>query len=167
AWADGRSEPNESQQLPWDDPEYGQGPLGRTIRTGQVTVVRDVGTEAASWREMIRRADCLSAMSLPLQTNGQVFGGLMVYSSRPDAFDEQEANILLELVNDVAYCITNVRREKNLVETRALLDNILQSSIKYSIIGAATDGTVVFWNEGAHRNYGYAADEVIGQSWDI
>jgi PAS domain S-box-containing protein len=106
-------------------------------------------------------------MSLPLRTNGQVFGGLIVYSSRPDAFDEQESNILLELVNDVAYCITNVRREKNLVETRALLDNILQSSTKYSIIGVTTDGTIVFWNEGARRNYGYAAEEIVGQSWDI
>jgi PAS domain S-box-containing protein len=167
AWADGRSESLESKHVPWDDPDRGQGPLGRTISTGQITITRDVETDATLWREMVHRADCRSAMSLPLQTGNNIFGGLVVYSSRPDAFDEQEANTLLELTNDVAYCITNVRREKNLVETRTLLDNILQSSIKYSIIGAAIDGTIVFWNEGARRDYGYAAAEIIGRSWNI
>ena len=167
AWADARSESIEPKHAPWTDPERGQGPIGRTISTGQITIVRDIETNATLWRDMIRRVDCHSAMALPLRTNGQVFGGLTVYSSRPDAFDEQESNALLELVNDAAYCITNVRREKNLVETRTLLDNILQSSIKYSIIGAGIDGTIVFWNDGARRNYGFAADEIIGQSWDI
>lgn len=167
AWADGRSESIETKHLPWDEPDRWQGPIGRTISTGQITIARDVETDPNLWREMIHRADCRSAMSLPLRTASDVFGGLTVYSSRPDAFDEQEAGALLELVNDVAYCITNVRREKNLIETRTLLDNILQSSIKYSIIGVSIDGTIVFWNEGARRDYGYAADEIIGQSWNI
>jgi len=167
AWVDVRSESIEPKHAPWDDPERGQGPIGQTIRTGRITVVRDSETNPPLWRDMIRRADCRSAMALPLQTNGQVFGGFIVYSGRPDAFDEQETNALLELANDVAYCITNVRRETNLVETRTLLDNILQSSVKYSIIGLEIDGTIVFWNEGARRHYGFAADEIIGRSWDI
>ncbi|HTI81222.1 MAG TPA: PAS domain S-box protein [Acetobacteraceae bacterium] len=167
AWADGRPESIQPNYVPWDDPECGQGPIGLTIRTGQIAIARDTEANAAMWRDMIHRADGRSAMSLPLRTGGQVFGGLVVYSSRPDAFDEQESNILLELVNDVAYCITNLRREKNLAETRALLDNILQSSTKYSIIGVTIDGTIVFWNEGARRNYGYTANEIIGQSWNV
>lgn len=166
AWADSRLEPIQPNDVPWNDPDRGQGPIGVTIRTGQVTIARDTEANAAMWREMIHHADSRSVMSLPLRTGGQIFGGLVVYSNRPDAFDEQECGILLELVNDVAYCITNLRREKSLTETRALLDNILQSSTKYSIIGVTLDGTIVFWNEGARRNYGYTADEVIGKSWD-
>ena len=47
-------------------------------------------------------------------------------------------------------------------DTRAFLDNILQSSTKYSIVGMDLDRLILSWNEGAHRNYGYTADEAIG-----
>jgi len=53
---------------------------------------------------------------------------------------------------------------REFAETKNLLDNILQSSIKYSIIGKDLDQRILSWNEGAHRNYGYAADEILGKS---
>ncbi len=48
-------------------------------------------------------------------------------------------------------------------ETKNFLDNILQSSIKYSIIGKDLNHHILSWNEGARRNYGYSAEEVIGK----
>jgi PAS domain S-box-containing protein len=56
---------------------------------------------------------------------------------------------------------------REFTETKNLLDNILQSSIKYSIIGKDLDHRILSWNEGAHRNYGYAADEILGKSSEI
>jgi PAS domain S-box-containing protein len=56
---------------------------------------------------------------------------------------------------------------RDFAETRNLLDNILQSSIKYSIIGKDLDQRILSWNEGARRNYGYAADEILGKSSEI
>ncbi len=52
-------------------------------------------------------------------------------------------------------------------DTRAFLDNILQSSTKYSIVGMDLDRLILSWNEGAHRNYGYTADEAIGADASI
>ena len=52
-------------------------------------------------------------------------------------------------------------------DTRAFLDNILQSSTKYSIVGMDLDHLILSWNEGAHRNYGYTADEAIGADSSI
>ena len=52
-------------------------------------------------------------------------------------------------------------------DTRAFLDNILQSSTKYSIVGLDLDHQILSWNEGAHRNYGYTADEAIGTDASI
>ncbi len=49
-------------------------------------------------------------------------------------------------------------------ETRNFLDNILQSSIKYSIIGKDMNHHILSWNEGARRNYGYTAEEILGKS---
>jgi PAS domain S-box-containing protein len=52
-------------------------------------------------------------------------------------------------------------------ETRAFLDNILQSSTKYSIIGMDLDHRILSWNKGAFRNYGYSAEEVMGRDTSI
>jgi len=52
-------------------------------------------------------------------------------------------------------------------ETKNLLDNILQSSIKYSIIGKDLDHRILSWNEGARRNYGYTAEEILGKNSEV
>ncbi len=51
---------------------------------------------------------------------------------------------------------------REFVRTKNFLDNILQSSIKYAIIGTDLDHRIVSWNEGARRNYGYTEQEVLG-----
>ncbi len=52
-------------------------------------------------------------------------------------------------------------------ETKNFLDNILESSTKYSIIGKDLNYRILSWNEGARRNYGYAAEEIIGKESSI
>ena len=44
------------------------------------------------------------------------------------------------------------------------ITSVLQSSTEYSIIGKGVDGTILLWNEGAHRLYGYEPDEVVGKA---
>ena len=56
---------------------------------------------------------------------------------------------------------------RDFAETKNLLDNILQSSIKYSIIGKDLDHRILSWNEGAERNYGYSASEALGKNSEI
>jgi PAS domain S-box-containing protein len=46
---------------------------------------------------------------------------------------------------------------------RTFLQNVLASSIEYSIIAMDREGKILLWNEGAHRIYGYTADEVVGR----
>src|SRR5437016_14283313 len=44
------------------------------------------------------------------------------------------------------------------------ITNILQASTEYSIIGKGLDGTILLWNEGARRLYGYEPEEVVGKA---
>lgn len=44
------------------------------------------------------------------------------------------------------------------------ITNVLEASTEYSIIGKSIDGTILLWNEGAHRMYGYDAAEVAGKA---
>jgi len=49
-------------------------------------------------------------------------------------------------------------------EALQFIINFLQASTAYSIIGTGLDGTILLWNEGARRLYGYAAEEVLGKA---
>jgi PAS domain S-box-containing protein len=48
-----------------------------------------------------------------------------------------------------------------------LIESILESSTEYSIVGKDLDGTIVLWNEGAHRMYGYEPEEMLGKRSDV
>ena len=73
------------------------------------------------------------------------------------------SNVLgvLAAADDVTYA---KRQPREFSETKAFLDNILQSATRYSIIGMDLDHRILSWNEGARRNYGYAAEEVLGRT---
>jgi diguanylate cyclase (GGDEF)-like protein/PAS domain S-box-containing protein len=47
-------------------------------------------------------------------------------------------------------------------EAVEFISSILESSTEYSIIAKSLDGTILLWNEGARRLYGYEATEVLG-----
>jgi len=54
------------------------------------------------------------------------------------------------------------RRRREMAETRDFLDSILASSTEYAIVAKSLDRIVESWNEGAHRVYGYTAEEAQG-----
>jgi PAS domain S-box-containing protein len=49
-------------------------------------------------------------------------------------------------------------------EQVAFLKTILESSTEYSIVAKDLSGTILAWNEGARRIYGYESDDAIGKS---
>jgi len=60
-----------------------------------------------------------------------------------------------------------LRLEREIVEARKFLQNVLDSSTQYSIIVKDLNRRVMGWNEGARRLYGYEGDEIVGQSSDV
>jgi PAS domain S-box-containing protein len=52
----------------------------------------------------------------------------------------------------------------NAQEAVDFITNILESSTEYSIIGKDLQGTILLWNEGARRLYGYEPEEVVGKA---
>ncbi len=49
-------------------------------------------------------------------------------------------------------------------DVQEFLVNILQASTDYSLIGMGLDGTILLWNEGARRLYGYEPGDLLGQA---
>ena len=54
------------------------------------------------------------------------------------------------------------QRTAELEGTTRLLNNVLESSTEYSIAAEDLKGNILTWNEGARRNYGYSAEEMVG-----
>jgi PAS domain S-box-containing protein len=55
------------------------------------------------------------------------------------------------------------QRNRELTDASTFLGNVLESSTQYSIIAKDLDGNVLTWNEGARRNYGWNAEEMVGK----
>jgi PAS domain S-box-containing protein len=80
-------------------------------------------------------------------------------SERPVGAPSIEASRVLAASGSV----DSERQIREFAEAKAFLDNVLESSTKYSITGMDPDHRILSWNKGASCNYGYAAQEVVGK----
>lgn len=103
-----------SLNLTWQDTERGRGPTGTTIRTGKITICRNMRTDPrfAPWREEALRRGYQSSICFPLKSNERTFGSVAIYSPEPDPFKDDEIRLLTKLTNDLAQGITAIRLRK-------------------------------------------------------
>ncbi len=101
----------ESITLSWGDNEFGQGPTGIAIRTGQPCLVQDILTEPkyARWRSAALQHGYASSMAMPLKLNGQTIGAINVYAKEPNAFETEILELFEELAQDISYGIKTLR----------------------------------------------------------
>ncbi len=101
----------ESVKITWDDTERGRGPTGTAIRTGKPCVARNIQKDPAfaPWRAEAIKRGYASSIALPLRTNGQPFGALVIHAEEPDAFDSDEVELLAEMASDLEYGIAMLR----------------------------------------------------------
>ncbi|MBI5482179.1 MAG: GAF domain-containing protein [Deltaproteobacteria bacterium] len=101
----------EAVRISWADTERGRGPTGRAIREGAPALARDLLADpaCAPWRAEAERCGYRSSGAFPLVAEGRAFGALMVYATEPDAFDDDEVKLLVELADDLAFGIASLR----------------------------------------------------------
>jgi PAS domain S-box-containing protein len=104
----------------WADTELGRGPTGTAIRTGSVQVNQDFLANPAlePWRKAALKRGYQSSIALPLRNTAGAFGALTIDASEAQAFNETEADLLLELADDLAFGIETLR-------TRAQRDRMI------------------------------------------
>lgn len=112
--------------ISWGDGPRGQGPTGTAIRTGKIEVNGNFATNPrmAPWRESAMAHGFCSSISLPLKSDGKVFGVLGIYAANADAFDNaEEVALLAELAEDVSFAVGVMRlrgRERENAQKLAL-----------------------------------------------
>jgi len=97
--------------ITYADTERGCGPTGTAIRTGRISVCRNMLTDPQfiPWRKEAIKRGYASSIVLPLKAEGQSFGAITIYSRQPDPFNEDEVILLAELADNLAYGITMLR----------------------------------------------------------
>lgn len=159
----------------WDDASIiGAGPVGKSIRSGAPSVVRDVLIDEAfaPWRADAIERGYASTVSLPLSSNGEIFGSLNIYAAEPDAFDAEEVKLLSELASDLSYGISALRtrgeRDEQAVALRRSgeqLSLLLQSlPIIFYTSRANDDFGVTYVSDNVTTFTGYTPEEVTTDS---
>ena len=89
--------------------EVGQtGIVGYVTSTGNPRVALDTGADAVYF-DNPDLPETHSEMALPLKAGGQVIGALDVQSTEPNAFTQEDVNILSTLADQVSTAIQNAR----------------------------------------------------------
>ena len=158
----------ENLRITWSDTERGRGPTGTAIRTGEPAVARHILTEPkfAPWRDDALKRGYASSTALPLASNGDIFGALNIYAEEPDAFDEEETNLLTRLAGDLAFALTALRTriERDRVEEQY---HALVRSAPDAIVVTDGDGKIVFVNDQGYEMFGYKPGELVGRPVEV
>jgi PAS domain S-box-containing protein len=143
----------ETLKLTWADTERGRGPTGTAIRTGKPCSCRNMLTDPAfaPWREEALKRGYASSLVLPLMAGGKAFGAVTIYGRTPDAFSEDETDLLSDLADDLAFGITSLR----IREAHARMEDELRSLALFPsenpepVMRISKDGTILYGNKAA------------------
>jgi PAS domain S-box-containing protein len=163
-----------SIRVTWDDSEYGMGPTGTVIKTGQPSVVRDIASDPQyiPWRKEALQRDFRSSVALPLIIEqNKIIGAINVYSDRAGAYDLEEVELLVELAGDISLGIDKIRQrdmrkqvEEALRESEDKFAKAFNSSPNALIISQIADGIILEVNDTWEKLLGYSREEVLGKT---
>jgi len=117
----------------WSDTELGLGPTGTAIRTGRPQINQSFERDPAMapWRAVALAHGCHSSAALPLKDRSGTYGAFVIYAAEPDAFDDDEMKLLVEMAEDLSYGINSLRdraaREEGAERLRICLDATVQA----------------------------------------
>lgn len=100
--------------ISWADNPYGQGPTGTTIRTGQISICKNIliDPDFWPWRSKALKCGLASSIVFPLKDGDLTFGAISIYSRDTDSFSAEEIKLLTEIANNLAYGIITIRASK-------------------------------------------------------
>ncbi|HWI55781.1 MAG TPA: CHASE3 domain-containing protein, partial [Bacillota bacterium] len=99
-----------------------------------------------------------SLLATPLRIHGQPVGALEVYSFTPRQWTKPQFRIIEWAAAQCALALEAAR----LQQVQARLAAIVETS-EDAIFSKSLDGTILTWNAGAERIFGYRAEEIVGQ----
>ena len=145
--------------ISWDDNELGRGPTGTAIRTGRAVTADDILTNPLfePWRADATSRGYRSSIAVPLVAGGKPFGALNIYAVEPNAFEEEESDLLSQLAADLAYGITALRtraeqgRTGDLLRQNQEIFHLITENVSDLIALVDSDGKRIY-NSASYRH---------------
>jgi PAS domain S-box-containing protein len=150
-------------RVSWGTGRHGRGPSGKSIRRRKPVRVKDllVDPNYLPWRDEAIRRGYRSSASFPLiDSAGEVFGTIAVYSEQPDAFGDEDMRLLNELARDLAFGVGTVRERK----ARAEAEKQVREAARYArgLVEVNVNPLVLISPEGQIADVNWATEEAIG-----
>src|SRR6266513_2112824 len=125
------------------------------VKSGQAEAILDEAVRAGKWEGKLRR----------VRKNGEQFTSRVTLTLRRDMQGHPTGLTMIsrDITEEERLAAQVAQQFRERSETTAFLNNILESSTEYSIIAMDLGGSILTWNAGARRNYGYAAEEMVGK----
>nr|WP_305794402.1 bacterio-opsin activator domain-containing protein [Halomarina rubra] len=94
-------------------------PAGRTVATGEATVVDDVADHDEPWATSAADHGIASAIAVPIVYEDTRYGVVVIYADQPSAFEEtDEVAVLEELGETIGHAITAAESKRALLTDR-------------------------------------------------
>jgi two-component system, response regulator PdtaR len=102
--------------------KIGTGVSGKVAKTGKTISVLDVRADNHYFsKEIAKKENLCSLLSVPLTVKGEVIGVLNCYTSTPHHFSKNEERVIQSIANQAAVVIENFRL---VVETQVIKDEL-------------------------------------------
>lgn len=129
-----------------DDPT-GQGPTGTAVRTQEIQITQNALDDPnfEPWHQQAREYGYRSEAAIPLVHNDTLYGVLGVYSERPNAFDEEEQEVIGQLGEVVGHAIAAVDRKRALMSDEVVELTVQIPKLLATLdLSVTTDETIIF-----------------------
>jgi PAS domain S-box-containing protein len=103
-----------------------------------------------------------AAVAVPLVSNGEVLGALVLADQPGRDFSEEEVSLLGAFADQAALAIRNARLYDEVRRTRDFLQSIAENSAD-AIVTTDLRGRITYFSPGAEAMFGYRIHEVLGQ----
>jgi diguanylate cyclase (GGDEF)-like protein/PAS domain S-box-containing protein len=141
----------------WDDSPEGRGPTGIALRTGEQIVSDIDAPEYTLWRERAQSYGLHGSVSLPLASQGRVFGTLNAYPSAASDLTPEMIEKLAGFADQIAISTLQAEHQERIrLETAAL------EAVASAMCITDRQGKVIWINPAFTALTGYTSQEVVG-----
>ncbi|MFB6301543.1 MAG: bacterio-opsin activator domain-containing protein [Haloferacaceae archaeon] len=130
---------------PSDDPT-GRGPIGQAVHTEEMQIIRNALDDSTfeTLRDHAREFGYRSSAVIPILHQGVLYGVLGVCSERPDAFAEEEREVIGQLGDVIGHALAAVDRKRALMSNEVVeLEIRVPKLLAAQGISVTADGTVI------------------------
>ncbi|MEA3331718.1 MAG: HD-GYP domain-containing protein, partial [Campylobacterota bacterium] len=147
-------------------------PIKNSLERNHETIINDIRTYDIddSYRELLENKGLTSLVSFPLKkdVSSEVFGVLVVFSSREEGFEIEEISMLEELSGDIGFAVNSFRQNREIVN----LNEKMMKNYEETILGfvkmieerdpytAGHTTRVAHYSQMIAKEMGYPQDEV-------